>query len=387
VQHNSGYSITAVHSAAVRHRAVWHLQEATIHNISNTPTVQHAGLTIPVLSATLSADELTPHWLASITLQNQADFAAMQLGDAITLTLGLTSYALRIDAMSSTHPEPQDTTYSITAVSPLAWLDTPWCGPADFSRATAVLASDAVQDLIGPVQWTLPDWTIPAGTLAIANATPLAAARTIAAAVGAVIESQPDGSTLVRARHPVSPPDYTLPACSHTLSDVVLLASTSRGAPLRGFNRVQVTNTDISTDPTASTDTLEWVPDDTTASAPTAGTVRARLGIQRPVLLVHSGHPSTVIESQGSVTRTETELLEFVAGTTRSQYPADTITAHTWQHADLGELQISSSDVGSITAATPGYSLARISYQTTALQWRVQLDNAAETVQFILIDA
>jgi len=119
----------------------------------------------------------------------------------------------------------------------------------------------------------------------------------------------------------------------------------------------------------------------------TSGTVRARLGLARAVLLVHSGHPATVITHQGSVTRTETELAEFVAGQASISYSADTITACTWQHINLGTPAIDPADRTTLSTPTPGYSLAHISYQTTALQWRVALPAPSETVQFILIDA
>jgi len=154
-------------------------------------------------------------------------------------------------------------------------------------------------------------------------------------------------------------------------------------APLKGYNRITVANT-IDASAAANNDTLDYLPDPDTN---TSGHVRARLGLARAVLLVHSGHPATVITHQGSITRTETELIEFIAGQASTSHPADSLSTCIWQHVDLGTPAIDPADRATLTAPTPGYSLAQISYQTTALQWRVALPAPSETVQFILIDA
>ena len=113
------------------------------------------------------------------------------------------------------------------------------------------------------------------------------------------------------------------------------------------------------------------------------GTVRAYLSVSRPVVLVHTGHASTVVASLGAVTRTETETVEFIEGQSSTRYPVAAITSSVWQHSALGAVV---ADGQNLVAATPGYSLLRIAYTTTSLDWRVALP-VDEEVQFVLVDA
>ncbi len=101
------------------------------------------------------------------------------------------------------------------------------------------------------------------------------------------------------------------------------------------------------------------------------------------MVLAHTGHPSTVIASLGAVTRTESETVEFIEGQASTRYPVTAIVNLAWQHTGLGDVTASSQ---SLTAATSGYSLLRITYTTTSLDWRVALP-IDEEVQFVLVDA
>ena len=55
-----------------------------------------------------------------------------------------------------------------------------------------------------------------AGRLMLEGATPLAAARNVVAAIGGIVESNPDGSVVCRRRHPVSIPQYGAATVAHS---------------------------------------------------------------------------------------------------------------------------------------------------------------------------
>ena len=239
-------------------------------------------------------------------------------------------------------------------------------------------ARTAVEELIGVVDWQLPDWTIPAGRLLMEGVTPLAAARSVVAAIGGIVESNPDGTVVCRRRHPVSIPDYEQALVAHQLFDADVLASRAQIAPARGYNRVTLANEDGASG--SSADRIEHVADPDDANQ---GTVRAYLTTTRPVLLTHTGHPATVIAALGEVTRSESEVVEFIEGRASTHYPVTAINSATWQHTDLGAV---TADSQALVAAVPGYSLLDLTYTTTSLDWRVTLA-AAEEVQFILVDA
>jgi hypothetical protein len=257
-------------------------------------------------------------------------------------------------------------------------LDAPFAGTTRYYESAAISAETAVENLIGPVDWQLPAWVIPAGRLLLENVTPLAAARNIVAAIGGIIESNPEGSVVCRGRHPVSIPQYGTTPPAGSLFDADVLSVSSQIAPMRGYNRVTIANEEGATG--SASDRIEFVAN---ADDPYRGTVRAYLSVTRPVVLVHTGHASTVVASLGAVTRTEAETVEFIEGQSSSRYPVAAITSSVWQHSALGAVV---ADGQNLVAATPGYSLLRITYTTTSIDWRVALP-VDEEVQFVLVDA
>jgi hypothetical protein len=265
----------------------------------------------------------------------------------------------------------------LTAVSPVALLDAPFAGTIRYYEAGAASARAAVEFLIGSVDWSLPDWIIPAGRLMLEGATPLAAARNIVAAIGGIVESNPDGTVVCRRRHSVSIPQYGQAVVAHSLFDADVMSAQAQIAPTRGFNRVTIANEEGSAG--ASADRIEYVAD---ADDAYRGMVRVYLATTRAVVLAHTGHPSTVIASLGAVTRTETETVEFIEGQASTRYPVTAIVNLAWQHTGLGDVTAAGQ---ALTAATSGYSLLRITYTTTSLDWRVALP-IGEEVQFVLVD-
>lgn len=373
------YAVTEVDPMRRRFSASWSLLgDFHIQAVANSPEMTWKGRTIRILQARLSTDEDSPVWLATLELAEIGDFAGIAVGDEIRLALGLETFVLVVDGKTLSRESVANTRLEITAVSALALLDAPFAGTISYYQPEAVSARFVVETLIGPVDWQLPDWIIPAGRLMLEGVAPLAAARNIVAAIGSIVESNPDGSVVCRRRHPVSIPEYGAAVVEHSLFDSDVLSARSRIAPQRGYNRVTLANEDGASG--SSLDRIEYLPDPGDA---TQGTVRAYLVTQRPVLLTHTGHAATVIESLGEVTRSETETVEFVEGKGSVRYPVTAVLSVTWQHTDLG---VVTADGQTLIAATAGYSLLRITYTTTSLDWRVALP-VDEEVQFVLVDA
>jgi hypothetical protein len=379
VAHQLAYDVTNVDPVTKRLMASWSLLDgARLQAVMNSPELIWNGQRIRIVQATLSCDEDSPVWIAQIEVAAVADFALIAIGDDITLTLGLETFAFVIDGKTLSRESIDAQRCNLTAVSPLALLDAPFAGTTRYYESDAISAEAAVENLIGPVDWQLPSWTIPAGRLLLENVTPLAAARNIVAAIGGIIESNPEGSVVCRRRHPISIPQYGATQPAGSLFDADVLSVSSQIAPMRGYNRVTIANEEGATG--SASDRIEFVvdPDD-----PYRGTVRAYLSVSRPVALVHTGHASTVVASLGAVTRTETETVEFIEGQSSTRYPVAAITSSIWQHSALGAFV---ADGQGLVAAAPGYSLLRIAYTTTSLDWRVALP-VDEEVQFVLVDA
>ncbi|MDP2432004.1 MAG: hypothetical protein Q8O33_08235 [Pseudomonadota bacterium] len=373
------YDLSEFDPVAGRLKASWSLLDDTrLQAVANTPELAWNGRMIRIITATLSCDEDSPVWIARVEIATLADFAAIGIGDAITLTLGLETFRLVVDGKTLSRESLTEQRCELTAVSPVALLDAPFAGTIRHYEPGAVAAKEAVESLIGPVEWTLLNWIIPAGRLMLENVTPLTAARNVVAAIGGIVESAPDGAVVCRRRHPVSIPGYGNATVAHGLFDSDVISARAQIAPSRGYNRVTLANEEGAS--SSSADRIEYLAD---ADDANRGTVRAYLALGRPVVLVHTGHPATVIADLGEVSRTETETVEFVEGRGSTRYPVDSIVAAVWQHTDLGAV---SADGQDLAAATPGYSLLRITYTTTSLDWRVAL-SVDEEVQFVLVDA
>lgn len=377
--HQAHYAVTNVDPVAKRLTASWSiLDDARLHAVVNSPELVWHGQRIRIVEATLSCDEESPVWIARVEIATIADFAAIGIGDTINLVLGLETFVLVVDGKTLSRISAAEQRMELTAVSPVALLDAPFAGTIRYYEAGTVSARAAVAFLIGPVDWQLPDWIIPAGRLMIDGAAPLAAARNIVAAIGGIVESNPDGSVVCRRRHPVSIPQYGAATVAHSLFDADVISAQAQIAPLRGYNRVTLANEDGGAG--ASADRIEYVAD---ADDAYRGTVRAYLAAARSVALAHTGHPDTVIAALGEITRTETETVEFVDGRASTRYPVTAIVDLAWQHTGLGDVIASGQ---SLTAATSGYSLLRITYTTTSINWRVALP-IDEEVQFVLVEA
>lgn len=378
-QHQLNYAVNDTDPVRSRLQASWTLlADQRLQAVNNSPELTWQGRKLRLISATLSADEDSPVWLAHVQLAELSDFAAMNIGDALRLALGEEIFALVVDGKSLSRDSMTVMRCEISAVSPLALLDAPFSATLKFFRSDATQAVDAVTELIGPVDWQLPHWLIPAGRLLMEGVTPLQAARTIVSAIGGILESLPDGSVVGRRRHPVSLPAYENANVDHTFFDGDVISARARIAPGRGFNRVTLANEEGAAHVTD--DRLEFI---THEASSTQGVVRAYLNPVRSVTLAHSGHPDTKITAQGEASRVETEVVEFIEGQARTRYPIAQMTSQHWQHVDLGALSFNGN---TLTASTMGYSLLALSYLTTSIHWSVTL-MANEEVQFFLIDS
>jgi len=339
----------------------------------------HAGRSIKLETFDLSCDESSPYWIARVSMCSAADFQAISLKAPVSLHVGIETFELVVDSKSSGRPQPGEANFAITAISPAALLDEPFADKAVRSWGAATLASDVVSQLLGAVTWELPDWVIQPANLVFTDATPMQAARSIVEAAGGVIESNPDGTLICRSLFPVSVPQYVTAPVDFAFTDADLVSVAENGEPARGFNRVIVTNDAGGAGGNAGGDSLESVGDE---NDPRSYTIRAVLSIERPVVLANSGAGVTTTYA-GKVQRIERETVEFIEGAASIRYAADAILSVEWQAIDLGGV-VATGDT--LSAATPGYSLAAVEYLTSAHEWRVSKPDDAE-VQFILMDA
>lgn len=324
------------------------------------------------IEADLGQDVLT----AEIHPETEAEYLLCPFGAALQITVtsaaGTESFSFVVTSprISEQHG---DTRYIVEAMSPAVLLGEPYAAPVEgeLSGRASVIAAALAGSI--PLAWQTVDWAIPAAAWIASGETPLALLKQLAAAVGAVVQSRPDGSLVVQPAYPVSLPAWPAASPDLTLTETIDCFSTGSTPDHRpGYNRYLVSNQG------SAADSLRL---EESAISTTTKEVR---GYQVPwdgfFDLTHTGGDWVVVEPLAIEERQETETVEFVAGAGRVRYPLYGVVAAEWQQTNLGT--ITTSEDGGLTSAIAGQSLLAITYTTRCRLWRVR-DGQNEQLQLV----
>jgi hypothetical protein len=360
--------------ARADHRADYTLHSGEVRIVTDQPRLIHDGRTIALRAAEVRADDGSFTWLARIELVRVEEWLRVRVGDAIDLDLYGETFRLAVDEKEMSRENAGiGMTLTLLAVSPLGLrrerISRSWTGPVD--------ARQAVEDLLGPVTWQLPDWTISAGRVAAERADPVSLARQIAGAAGGVVESLPDGFILCRPRFPLAVPDWSMATPDHLVTDNETLATSESYAPVELADRIAIADGDQE----SGQDEVEFLPDE---GNPHQGAIRVYPTPWREVAVVHTGDELVSLSALGEQEREESELLQIQAGRGRTRYPVAGIVTTSWQYADLGAASFTA-DSREITSEIPEYSLLRLTYRTRCLAWTAA-DVRDEEILFLVTD-
>lgn len=120
---------------------------------------------------------------------------------------------------------------SITGRSPVAAISAPYAAPSSATVASLRTAAQLVTERLPmdwTLDWTLNDWTVPAGSFAYQNLTPMEQILRVVKATGGMVQADPTDLTLhTQRRWPQRPwawtsfvPDASLPS-SYTLTEAL----------------------------------------------------------------------------------------------------------------------------------------------------------------------
>ena len=310
-----------------------------------------------------------------IHLASQADYVRCRVMDELVVRAAGTDFLFFVESRQRRRGHPT-AEYTIHGLSRTALLDAPYAEPVPLDAVLTGMASEITAGLAPgyAIDWRTVDWHIPADTLMPGDQTPLAVIRQIAAAVGAVIQTEPDGTMVVESAYPVPVPDWPTATVGHTLSDAMDFFSAGETFDHRpGHNRFLVG------DQMASQDTLRLEAEDESAFA------RIIRAYQTPWVddfdLRHTGGDWVALEPEGIEERViEDEIVEIVSGTGNTRYPIYERLAMAWLRQDLGTVTVS--EDGTVRAAIEGESLLRITYRTRCRRYRMT-DQRAEQVQVV----
>lgn len=338
------------------------------------------GVAIGVSHVSIEADRAQDVLSCEIHPETEGDWLRCRFGAALVVTItsdaGVEIFRLVVTAprISEQHGEPR---WVVEAMSPAALLGDPWGAPVsgELSGLASTVAASLVAGSGVALTWATVDWAIPPACWIAADERPLSLLKTLAAAVGAVVQSQPDGSLRIEPDYPVSLPNWASSAPGLTLTETLDVFSVSSDPDYRpGYNRFLISDQ-------AAGSTVDGLRlEEETVSA----TVKTCRGYQVPwtgaFTLTHTGGSWVQIEDQGVETRQEAEVVEFVAGSGRTRYPIYSRDAVEWLQTNLGTVTVA--EDGTLSAAVAGQSLLRLTYTTRCRKWRVR-DGRNEQLQLV----
>lgn len=391
----SNYDVVEVDFLKKRMNTGYALANAEVQSIYGTPTLILDGVVLESFTSSISCDENSSVWIASIELSKVENFSVVEIGYIVTVNFGTENFKMIVDGKVFRRESPSDLQMKVTTVSLLALADAPYAGTISVSYSEDTLASVVVSDMLLPflgdvdspplISWELPDWVIPAHELVFTDVTPLAIAKRILEAIGGVLESNPNGSVRCRPKYVVNVHEYHAPltVVDHIFYDNSVVSMQEEVSPNAGFNRVVVSN-DTGYSQDAAADLLDEVPviDEFGAEVSSERIIKAYLAVDRDVTLVHSGPQSTTIQPLGTVVRTEVETVEVKDGKASVSYKITSIGSIVFLDVNLGSYTF---DDKEIIFATAGYTLATVTYNVTSVDWKVSSELVRD-IQFLLTD-
>lgn len=326
----------------------------------------------------ISLGEGEHYWQGSVSLKDPVDAGRFRFADPVTLHFYGTDFELVVDSVKVERGGSADTVARVALVSPSALLGKPPAAPLTKVWDQPATARSIVESLVGPVEWRIDDWVIPANRLGGDSAYPMAIAQRVAAAAGAVIEPYPDGSLYVRYQFEVPLSQYESADPDHRFSEaenVFSHADNNEYFEIRDQFRI----TDIES--ATFSDRIEWVADEDNGLA---GQLHVYPGPWRPVTLRHTG-PRAVALGGGAVALLDKEeQIEILDGKGSVQYPIHSIVGVAWEVVNLGGLSFEPGS-NTVVSTLPRESLCTVRYRTRARVYSTS-SPVEDEVQFVLYD-
>lgn len=384
VQHESDWDINTADIVQAAHSTYWTMESsAALVPIITDTKLSIGGVGIPVLESLISSTEDRVLWTCRVILKDLTYYSMFVEGVQFSIDLQGDIYVFQYTTKAITRSGVGDVLIVVEGSSPAVTLQSPRADNITVDYDISMLAQDIIEDILGQaVTWDFPSWYIPAHTIVADDAEPLALAKRIVETAGGLLESNIDGTLLVRRKYLVNTTGYGAVTPSQVYSDVEDNLSASINYEIRlGYNKYRVTDSDPSYG-----DLLEFIQDEEDA---TKGKVRAypipwRVSIE----VVTSDAGSVYLGNPVWVTRDEEAIVEFVEGEASLPYIAESITSIDWHSNSLGGIIHTQYDSKLQTPVTvnQGYGLATINYKVKCLEYDT-VGTLGTPVQYIIADS
>ncbi len=341
------------------------------------PLVVLDGRTLDIFSAEVAADEDGDVWEASFALSNLADFSLFSVNKEFSLFFCGEEYRLIVDSRAIDRSNPEDVTATIYGVSPAKQYQTPRAALVSKTWTAPTLASSIATELIPALQWQTIDWVVDGGAYGVEEASPLDGVKTLAAVVGAIFESLPDGTMRVRPKYPVSVPNFSVATASFTITDLVDNFSYSeKYTPNKLENLITITDEEE-----GKQDRVEFIVDEYLSDR---GVIRVYPAVWRETVSIRPTGDILSYVYDGVVVREEEEEVEFVNGAASTSYPIVDIVSVVWNTTNLGSVgfEFYKQEL-TCSVANDAYSLLKIKYLTQSHNFNI-VGTYNTSVQFVV---
>lgn len=351
-----------------------------IQVVTNEIYLIHHGKRLEILSVSIKTDRDSYCYSGDAEIALEQDFAYLNENDEITLRMNGIDYAMIIDSLGiDRQGSSPKSGLKVELLSTTCRLDDPrsdritkvW--PASNARAVCEEMADQV------ITWDFLDWMIPAGALAVTNATRIEVIKQVIQN-RAMIQTRPDGTIRVQAWYPTPPALWELIAPATILTDVSIISHSRKYAYQKRWNAVQIGDTEAEAEIQCDIEeefddkgygVLRLYPTPWQAKQPE---------------IVHTGNNQIIVGSGKPVIETICEQIEFKDGKASVAKPIYEMVGIEWLYANLAPIttQVDSKEITAATQVCYGYSVARVKYRYR--YWEVPVSAPLNsTTQFLAL--
>lgn len=357
------------------------VSEQSIENEVNV-TISVNGIFIDFISVDIDAGMDKYVIQGSVEVASEADYVNCPIDGDVECIIDGVAFNLFIETRSKGKTNASGTSWTIDLLSPTAKLDSPYSQTMVTSFTNNIYASVLVQQMADYqgvlVDWQIIDWSIPNYAISANDETPLAVIKKVVNAVGAIVQTKPNGDMLIISKYPISPKLWGITTPSVIFSSETDIVSINDSMIINeGLNAFLITDQGSS----AADITLEEIDIDTTTKIIRGFRIPFSAGSFN---LVTSGGPLISISKESNPVEAnipidfddseEWEYIEFIDWVGTTQYPIYELIEWEWVAEDMGAFQISEN--GTLTTITQDdslkESLLRIKYKTKYWKWTVR---------------
>ena len=326
-----------------------------------SPVILNYGRVIDYLSLSLTTDEDSSLWEFQAEIANSADWLALNIGTDISVMIGSEDYHIVIDGRAQSD-DGDYRSHIVSGRSPAAELANGSAAVHFDAGTTSGTLAVSVAGAAGiTLDWQTIDWVLPGTEIGSEMDSPMDRIAMLAEAIGAVVQSAPDGTVIVRPRYPVSPSQYESASPESVISDITQIFSISETYEHRsGQNRIDVM------DEGEGNPTYQWE----TSSEGAIRVLSLWISPWRNVTLKDSGGGHLTALYQGIITDALTEEIEIVDGRGSVSKPSFAVSGASWKYVDLGAISIA--EGGEVTTGSAGNSLVDVSFHSKRHVWRCE---------------